>query len=233
MKYTPAILLLSLSLCAAARAAVISKPFAGAFANGGNIPDGNATGWSDPRTLSGLTPDTLSSVSVKLHLTGGYNGDLYAYVSHDGVLVPLLNRVGVTATAPASAFGYSDSGFDVTFQSSSAADIHLYQRNQPVFAANQLTGDWQPDGRAINPLSTPGTFDAATAHRISLDAFNGRSANGVWTLFIADLSPGGGQSRVQSWELDLVSVPEPGSWGLLSGFCMLGLLGCSQLRGKH
>jgi hypothetical protein len=32
---------------------------------------------------------------------------------------------------------------------------------------------------------------------------------GQWTLFIADVSAGGGNESVNSWELDITAVPEP------------------------
>jgi hypothetical protein len=203
-------LLIGMNLGAAVQAALISEPFTGGFVNGVDIPDGNAVGWSDPRNISGLNTTSLSDLTVKINLTGGFNGDLYAYVSHDGILVPLLNRVGVTATPQASAFGYGEAGFAVAFSASAAADAHFYNRHQPTLVAGQLTGTWQPDGRAIDPLSAPDAFDAATAHRISLDAFNGLDPNGNWTLFIADLSSGG-QSRVQSWGLNFTIAPPPNS----------------------
>src|SRR5437867_245572 len=78
-------------------AAVYQNVYNSGFANGGSIPDGNPTGWSDSRTLSGISDFNIIDVQVKLNISGGYNGDLYGYLSHSGVLVPLLNRVGVTA----------------------------------------------------------------------------------------------------------------------------------------
>ncbi|MCZ7638525.1 MAG: hypothetical protein M5U12_22225 [Verrucomicrobia bacterium] len=67
------------------------------------MPDGNPSGWSDTRTLSGLPATGLLDVNVVLSVVGGYNGDLYAYLAHGGGFTVLLNRVGRTADAP---FGY-------------------------------------------------------------------------------------------------------------------------------
>jgi hypothetical protein len=64
------------------------------FADSGNIPDGNASGSAGTATASGFLP-TISDISVKLNISGGYNGDLYAYLSYGGVLVPLLILVRV------------------------------------------------------------------------------------------------------------------------------------------
>src|ERR1017187_8224909 len=72
------------------------------FADSGNIPDGNASGSAGTATASGFLP-TISDISVKLNISGGYNGDLYAYLSYGGVLLPLLNRVGVTGTGAGDA----------------------------------------------------------------------------------------------------------------------------------
>ena len=64
------------------------------FQNGAVIPDGNLTGWSDTRTLSGAPSGPITNVSVTLDLSGGWNGDLYAYLVHDSGFAVLLNRVG-------------------------------------------------------------------------------------------------------------------------------------------
>src|ERR1035441_6844385 len=96
-----------------------------------NIPDGSAVGWSGTATASGFLP-TISDISVKLNIGGSspYNGDLYAYLSYGGVLVPLLNRVGVTATGGGNSFGYGDAGFNVTLSSAGANDVHFYQNRK-------------------------------------------------------------------------------------------------------
>src|SRR6266478_535051 len=74
-----------------------------------DIPDGNPTGLSSTIEVSGLASQ-LENITVSLDISGGFNGDLYAYVSHgtSGFAV-LLNRVGKTAGDP---FGYSDAGFN-------------------------------------------------------------------------------------------------------------------------
>jgi hypothetical protein len=180
--------------------------YTGPSGGGWDIPDGNPAGVSDSEVISGLSP-SLHGVSVKLNVTGGFNGDLYAYLSCNGVLVPLLNRVGVTATSSGSSFGHGDAGLNITLSSSGANDLHFYGRNTPTLVDGQLTGTWQPDGRAIDPLSSPGSFDSAS--RVNFDSYNNLNPNGTWTLFFADLSAGGSQSHLVSWELDITTVPEP------------------------
>jgi hypothetical protein len=168
-----------------------------------NIPDGSAVGWSGTATASGLDR-YITGVSVNLNISGGYNGDLYAYLSYGGVLVPLLNRVGVGS---GDAFGYGTAGMNVTLADGlGLTDIHT--------VASPVSGNsYAPDGRAVNPLGAPSTFDAAGT--VNFSSYNGMNPNGTWTLFIADLSAGG-QSQLTGWSLDLTTsaVPEPANAAL-------------------
>ncbi len=75
------------------------------------MPDGDLSGLSDVRNVDSAIGN-ISSLLVRLKVTGEFNGDLYAYLRHTNGFVVLLNRVGKTAANPA---GYGDSGFDVTF----------------------------------------------------------------------------------------------------------------------
>jgi hypothetical protein len=209
-----------LGLCFSSGAAVYSLSYNSGFANSGVIPDGNATGWTDSRTVSGISDLSISDISVKLNVSGGYNGDLYAYLSYNGVLVPLLNRVGVTATGGGNSFGYSDTGFNITL-GSTGSDVHFYGAGSPSFNGNgQLTGTYQVDGRTIDPNSAPGAFDSAS--RVTFAGYNGMNPNGTWTLFFADMSAGA-QSTVESWELDITAVPEPANiaLGVFGGLFLL------------
>ena len=191
-------------------AATVSETFNSGFANGGNIPDGNPNPWSDTRSLSGITDGSILSLSVRLDISGGYNGDLYSYLSYNGVLVPLLNRVGVGS---GNAFGYNDSGLRVTFTDSGPSNIHFYQASLG-YDISSGAGQWRPDGRMINPLtSAPAAFDAPGTTTFA--SFNGMNPNGDWTLVVADTSSGGGQAQLMSWGLDITTVvPEPTSLAL-------------------
>jgi hypothetical protein len=199
-------------------------------ATSGSIPDGSAVGWSATATASGYLP-SISDVSVNLNISGGYNGDLYAYLSYGGVLVPLLNRVGVTS---GNAFGYGDTGFNVTLSSAGAYDVHSYGSHSPSFNGNgQLTGTWQPDGRNIDPQSAPGDF--VTASRVNFGSYNGMNPNGTWTLFFADLSAGA-QSQIVGWSLDITAVvPEPVNVALsiLAGIFLIVTLARSRWVRNH
>lgn len=177
------------------------------------IPDGSALGLASVTNLAiaGAGGGTITSLTVGLDITGGFNGDLYAYLvgPHGGYAV-LLNRPGVTA---GNSFGYSDTGFNVTFDDSVAHSVHFYQADGAAYNGNgQLINTWQPDGETIDPLSAPGLFPAAQI--AMLNSFNGSNPNGTWTLFVADLSAGG-QSTLVNWTLTLVATPEPSSVALL------------------
>ncbi len=198
-----------------ASAALFNLTFNSGFDNSGNVPDGNVNPWSDTRTVSGTAGLAITDVSLRLNLSGGFNGDLYAYLSYNGVLVPLLNRLGVGS---GNAFGYGDAGLNVTFTDAAAHNVHFYQS----VLGYSITGGaaWQPDGRTIDPVtSLPAAFNAAGT--TSLAAYGGMSADGNWTLVMADVSAGGGQSTVVSWGLDItaaiVVVPEPAATGAVAG----------------
>jgi len=179
------------------------------------VPDANPTGLIVSTNLSAV-PGTISSVTVALDITGGFNGDLYAYlVDPNGNISILLNRVGVTAIGGNNYFGYGNTGFNVVLSDAGPANIHYYQTASPSYSGGQLTGTWQPDARNILPNSAPGVFDSA-ATSADLSVFNNMVPNGQWTLFIADLSAGG-TSTLVSWGLTVVTVPEPQTWALVAG----------------
>ena len=164
-----------------------------------NVPDGNPTGWADSRSISGIpnpggdgTTSWITDVNVRVNISGGYNGDLYGYLQlHDEnnvtVLTVLLNRVGTgSGGEPTFTFGYSTSGMNVTLDDEAGTSIHNVETP---------TAAYKPDGDFLSNL-------------------DGKSANGTWTLFLADLS-GGYMSSVTSWGLDINVVPEPVTWALL------------------
>jgi len=183
------------------------------------IPDDNPLGLTLTTNLT-VTGGSIGSVTVGLDISGGYNGDLYAYVAGpNGGFSVLLNRVGVSNNA--SAFGYSDSGFNVTFSDSAGTNIQYYQNFSYTLSGGQLTGVWQPEGVNIDPESGPSLF-LTTPPSTPLSSFDGSNPNGTWTLFLADLSSGG-QSTVVSWGVDITTVPEPGTVAVL-GMGMAGTL---------
>jgi len=187
------------------------------------IPDGSPVGLLEQFSATGLA-GSITNVTVHLDITGGFNGDLYAYlVNPQGQLTVLLNRVGVTA---GNQFGYSDSGMNITLDGLAANNIHSYASGGP--GSYSLSGTtWAADGRNINPQSVGTVFDsAATGANLSL--YQNTAPNGVWTFFIADLSAGG-TATLNNVVLSIMTVPEPQTWILLGGGVIL--LGCLSRRG--
>jgi subtilisin-like proprotein convertase family protein len=172
-------------------------------------------GLTFPASFSDVS-GVISSVSVTLDITGGFNGDLYAYlVGPGGQMAVLLNRPGLSGSNP---FGYADPGFDVTL-SDGSPNIHYYQ-SDPSYSGDgqeQVTGTWAPDGRNVDPGNTPGTVYDQTAPTADFSVFDNTSANGQWTLFITDMSSGAGDGTIVNWGLTVVTVPEPSTWVLLAG----------------
>jgi subtilisin-like proprotein convertase family protein len=181
-----------------------------------SVPDGNPVGITETTSLGGIT-GFITNIQVNLNISGGFNGDLYAYLAGpNGQFAVLLNRSGLSGSNP---FGYADSGYDITLDMTSA-NIHNYQSGIYSISGGQLTGTWGADGRNISPTSSGSTFDAATV-TADLNNYYWTLPNGTWTLFIADLS-GGSQSTLVSWGLTIATVPEPQTWAMLaSGVAML------------
>ena len=152
------------------------------------IPDGNSVGVTSVINVTGAGNilGSGNNVSVTLNISGGNNGDLYAYLSFNGTSVTLLNRPGVTT---GNLLGYTDSGFNnVTLSGGNSVNVDSY-------------GGGIPLNTSFNP----------SAGSTALQAFNGMSANGNWTLFFADLSGGdwSNTSQLTGWSLEITAVPEP------------------------
>lgn len=204
------------------------QTFSSGFANGGVIPDGSLVGWSDTRTVSGLA-GAISDVNVGLNLSGGWNGDLYAYLVHSSGFAVLLNRVGRAGTSGA---GYNDAGMNVMLDDQAARlnDIHLY-RAEAGYTPADITGGatWKPDGRKVDPV----TGNLTPIGTALLSAWNGTTdGNGAWTLYIADVS-GGDVSTLNSWTLEIAAVPEPTSLlqGAVAALFLGGAIGFYRLKG--
>jgi len=182
------------------------------------IPDGSPVGLMEQFTVSGAG-GSVSNVQVTLDITGGFNGDLYAYlVDPQGQLVVLLNRPGVTGSNP---FGYSDAGMNITLDGLAANNIHDYG-STPGYSLTGTT--WAADGRDVNPQASGGTL-YGTPTTANLSLFQNTDANGVWTFFIADLATGGGSANLNSVILSIMTVPEPQTWLMLGGgLALFGLL---------
>ena len=151
------------------------------------IPDGSPVGVASvmPFTAN-TTGNQMIGVTVGLNISGGYNGNLYAYlISPNGTLVVLMNQPG---SAPFYAPG---SGMTVTLaDGGSGGSIQSAAETY----GQVLTGSYAAAGSLSN-IAAPGGNDG--------------TGNGNWTLFFADLTRGGGQAYLDSWTLNLTVVPEP------------------------
>src|SRR5512138_2725018 len=84
------------------------------------IADGNVVGVAVQGTVSGVG-SVLTSISVGFTITGGFDGNLYAYlVAPNGTVVTLLNHIGT------GSFGSLASGFDSGFLLSDTGGQNLY-----------------------------------------------------------------------------------------------------------
>lgn len=169
------------------------------------IPDGNPTGISSSITTSGLDL-AFSSVTVTINLTGGFNGDLVAYLSYGNSSAVLLNRIGQTE---ADRFGSATAGFtSFTFADAGNSGLHAITGA----AGNPLGGTYQPDGPSFQTaLSGVG------------------NPNGEWTLYFADLASGGNNgSTLVNWNVGVFAVPEPINVAL--GIFAVGFIGLRAVR---
>ena len=188
------------------------------------IPDNSISGAAFGFTIT--DPATsITDVSVTLNISGGWNGDSYAYLSHGSGFAVLLNRLGVGANTPgSSADGYGDAGLAIRLSSAGAANVHFYGNQNPTFSGGQLTGTWQPDGRAIAPNSTAAGFDASGT--ANFGTFQNLDPNGQWTLFFMDASPLG-ISTLNDFSVNITAVPEPASVALgVFAAAFLAVQGC-------
>jgi hypothetical protein len=178
-----------------------------------SIPDGSLGGVSSQISVSGAN-GSLLDITVTLNMSGGYNGDLYAYLSYDGRLVPLLNRIGLSGSNP---FGAAGAGMSVTLSDLGSATIH-------TAGDSVLGGTWRADGQTTSPTAAASSFNA-NGGSITLDGtFEGVNPNGAWTLFFADTVTGGGSPTLTGWSLDITAVPEPVNFalGIVAGVFLVG-----------
>jgi subtilisin-like proprotein convertase family protein len=190
MKNYLILMLTAAAFAASAQTQVLTTNWTGGFVNNGVVPDNDLSGLTITETATGWS-GSINNLSVTLNLSGGWNGDIYAYLYHNGVMSVLLNQVGTPAN---SGLGYGDSGFNVTLSDTAAYSIHNYQANSPTIISGVVQGTWQPDGAGLS-------------------LFDGQDASGTWSLYLADLNPGGVMT-VNSWGLGLTIVPEPSTLAL-------------------
>lgn len=177
---------------------------------GATVPDNSTLGWSDTRYIDS-TAGSILDVQVHLRISGGFNGDLYAYLAHESGFAILLNRPGRTDANPDGSF---TTGIDAVFASAAGLDPHF---------ADSFAGTFQPDGRNVSPY----LVTDESPRTALLTSFEGGDSWGYWTLFIADLSPMQ-ESRIEEWGLvitaDNAAIPEPGPLSIAALLAGLALL---------
>ena len=176
---------LTLALTSLAPAAIV--PYLNG--TGGVIADNGAAGLV--QTITTSDQGSLTTVSLSFTIAGGYNGDLYGYLSYnDGVTaktLEVLNRMGGGSTV-ASGAGFAG----VTLMDGgSLGNIHAAL---PGAGTAVAVGSYLPDSAGVTFAST----------------FGGMNAGGTWTLAFFD-RVAGDQSTLGSWSLniDVAPVPEP------------------------
>ena len=196
--------------------------------SGGTILDGNPVGQNfTGQFTAASSSDRVVAAAVTLNISGGYNGDLYAYlVAPDGTVQLLLNQPGnlsgsgmnVTLTS----YVLSGGGFQIN--GAPGGDQTLTASTQPgIQSANDsggtLTGSYQP----VDSLLYQSEYSAQHTGP------SGPYANGTWTLFFSDLTSGGGDATLNSWTLNLAVVPEPVTLALgLFAAMLLALAGVKR-----
>lgn len=174
------------------------------------LPDNNPSGVAYALNF-GAAGQSIGSMSVTFSISGGYNGDLYAYLAHGSSTLILLNRAGVANGASGSSlftYGYSGGGFNsITVSDSGAGNIHSYG-GATLNSAPPAGVSYKPDGQTTSPLASPAAFSATGGSATFGNTFGGTDPTGNWTLFFADLS-GGSVSTLNGWSIDITAVPEP------------------------
>ena len=179
------------------------------------ILDNNLSGMSFNLDFNHAGAAPITGMSVSFTINGGWNGDMYAYLTHGSDVVVLLNRIGRDTGSPD---GSGTSGFNLnnfTLSSAAVTDVHA----APGTTGDPLVGTYAPDGRFILP-----TEGAASFHNAPRDAtfqtVLGDDPNGSWMLFFADA----GQLNMGTLTdfRVVVEVPEPVTWALIGFGALFG-----------
>lgn len=183
-------------------AASAATTFTGTWNVSAVIPDNDDVGYSNTQNISDPGMTEITGITVDLTFSGGWNGDLYAYLVHDSGFSVLLNRPGRSISAPD---GSATVGMDITFDDNAGSDIHT----AIPMSGGPVSGTFQPDGRITDPLLVL----SGDSRPAMLSSFIGLNANGSWTIFVADQSAGD-VATLDSWSLSVTAVPEPGTAAL-------------------
>ncbi len=196
--------------------------------SGGAIPD---TATSNSATIFGGMTGTLAASNVGAPVITAFNsltirmghswaGDLViTLTSPAGTTADVIVRSGVTT---ATGFGNSNNFGTSSAAAAGLADYTFVLGGGPLTAA---TG--------VIPSGTYGTFSRANpsvvatgATGLTFAAFTGENLNGNWILSVRDFG-NGDIGNVDSWSMDITSVPTPGALALVG---MGGLITARRRR---
>ncbi len=183
--------------------------------SGGAIPD---TATSNSTTIFGGMTGTLAASnagapvitafnSLTIRMGHSWAGDLViTLTSPAGTTADVIVRSGVT-----TATNFGNSG---NFGTSSSTTAGLADYTFVLGGAALPTS-------AVIPAGTYGTFSRANptvvatgATGLSFAAFTGENLNGNWILSVRDFG-NGDIGNVDSWSMDITSVPTPGALALV------------------
>jgi subtilisin-like proprotein convertase family protein len=170
------------------------------------INDNDSNGSIYTVTIPNQGSDLITNVVVSLNIVQSgwamFNGDYYAFLYHNGKRAILLNRPGRPENFGS---GYSDNGLNISLDDHATnGDIHVYEQVFTPEYPTPLTGVWQPDARDSDPKTSLDT-DPRTKW---LNQFIGTTAEGTWSLLVADVSSDGTGKLVQ-WGLTIETGPLP------------------------
>ena len=173
------------------------------------IPDNNGSGLAFDLNFNDPNAVVITDLNVTFTISGGFNGDLFAYLAHGDSFTVLLNRLGRSDSNPdgSATSGFSTSSF--TIGTPYSPDVHLASGN----TGQLLTGNYAPDGRDLPPSSSGLAFDGATRNA-TFTTLLGDNPNGSWTLFFADVSPGS-SGTISAVTVGVGAIPEPATVVLL------------------
>ncbi len=160
-------------------------------------------------TASGVS-GTVTDIALQLDITGGFNGDLYAYL-----VAPDQSTTAVLLGTPGGNFSQIGSGYQITLTD---GGIDGAIQNAAQSWGTAVTGTYYAE---VSLLTAFGSYLATYG------------ANGDWRLFIANQSSGdNGVSVLGSWSLSMTTtaVPEPDQ---VVAMALLGLIGLMAGTYRH
>ena len=173
------------------------------------IPDYPGSGVAYALSFTG--PSTLTDIMFTFTTSGGtaWNGDLYAYLSHGAGSAILLNRVGAPAVGTD---GYGTAGFPGITLAMTGGTANIHDVQFPTAGGGPYTAD-----------GTGGS---------TLSVFNGVNPNGSWILYFEDQAALN-VSSLDSWTLNITTVPEPATWVLGMFGALAGAVKSMQWRRRE